>query len=107
MRQKRILLGFVEAVDFIDEEDGSRAAKLTAAFRGGDDLLDFLDPRRHGADGHELGAGDRGQQPAERRLSGAGRSPEDQRMQRAVAQRLTQRPSRAEELRLPYELVKG
>jgi hypothetical protein len=43
MRKKRILLRFVEAMDFVDEHDGPRAV-LLGALRVGHDLLDFFDP---------------------------------------------------------------
>ena len=43
VRKKRILLGFVEAMNLVDENDGARAV-LPRALRVGHHLLDFLDP---------------------------------------------------------------
>ena len=42
VRQKGVLLGFVEAMDFVDEEDGA-AAEFAQAFGIGHHGLDFLD----------------------------------------------------------------
>ena len=52
VRQEGVLLGFVEAVNFIDEEDGAGA--VGGPFGVGHDLLDFLDA---GEDGGELDEG--------------------------------------------------
>ena len=45
------------------------------------------------------------EQARQRRLAGAGRAPEDHRVQRAAVERLPQRPARAEQVRLSDELV--
>ena len=42
VREKRILLSFIEAVDFVDENDGARAV-LAGALGVSHDLLDLLD----------------------------------------------------------------
>ena len=55
--QERILLGLVEAVDFIDEDDRARAV-LLGALGVGHDLLDFLDAGEHGGELDELRLGD-------------------------------------------------
>ena len=53
--QKSVLLCFVEAVHFVYEDD--RAAAVAArTFRGGHDLLDFLDAGHNRAEGDEFGA---------------------------------------------------
>ena len=61
---------------------------------GGDDVLDLLDARRHRAERHEVDAGHGRHQPRQRRLARARRSPQDQRVQQAAIERLTQRPAR-------------
>ena len=57
MRQKGILLRFVEAVNFVDEDDGARAV-LAGAVGIAHDLLDFLDAGEHGGKLDEVGLGD-------------------------------------------------
>ena len=53
--KKCVLLGFVEAVNFIHEDDGAMAAAgLLLGY--GHDLLDFLDAGENGAEGDEFGA---------------------------------------------------
>ena len=105
VRQKRVLLRLVEAVDLVDEEHRPPPALAARALGGGDDLLDLLDAGRHGAERDEVGAGERREQSRQRRLARARRAPEDQRMQRAVIERLCERPAGAEEVILSDELV--
>ena len=77
-RQEGILLGFVEAMDFVDEEAWFANPFAQACSLGGHDLLDLLDA---GEDGGEF----RGRWPGwfpgddfcEACLADAGRSPED------------------------------
>ena len=78
VRQKGILLRFVEAVDFVDEDDGARAV-LAGALGIAHDLLDFLDAGEHGGELDEVGLGDAGNDLGERGFAGAGRAPEDHR----------------------------
>jgi hypothetical protein len=56
VRQKSILLGLVEAMNFVDEHDGSRAV-LPRALRVGHDLLDLFDPGQHRGEFNELRLG--------------------------------------------------
>ncbi len=53
VREKGVLLGFVEAVHFVHENDGA-AAGLGLEFRGGHDFLDFFDSRKDRAEGNEF-----------------------------------------------------
>ena len=76
VRKKGILLGFVEAVNFVDEDDGAGAV-LAGAVGVGHDLLDFLDAGEDGGELDELGFGDAGDDFGERGFAGAGRAPED------------------------------
>src|SRR6185437_11171301 len=73
-----VLLGFVEAMDFVDE-DNCASAILTRSFGLRHHLLDLFDPREHGAELDELGASHAGNDFRECSLTGAGRAPEDKR----------------------------
>ncbi len=81
VRQERVLLRLVEAMDLVDEEH--RAAAGRAAPRTGrrDDVLDLADAGGHRAERDELGVGRCRQEPRERRLACARRAPENQRME--------------------------
>ena len=76
MWQERVLLRFVEAMDFVDEDDGARAV-LLGPFRVGHDLLDFLDPSEHGGKFDELRLGHVRDDLRQRRLARARRPPEN------------------------------
>jgi hypothetical protein len=53
--QEGVLLGLVEAMDFVDEEDGA-GAHLRGLFAGLHDLLDLLDAAEDGGEFEEGGA---------------------------------------------------
>ena len=72
------MLRLVEAVHFVDEDDGAGAV-LAGALGVGHDLLDFLDAGKHGRELDELGVGHPGDDLGESGLANAGRSPEDER----------------------------
>ena len=78
IREKRVLLGFVEAMHFIDEDDGARTV-LPRAFGIGHHLLDFLDAAKYGGELDEVGMSHAGDDLGQRGFADAGRSPEDQR----------------------------
>ena len=59
VRQERVLLRLVEAVDLVDEEHRPPAALAARCVGRGDDLADLLDAGRDGAEGDEVGAGER------------------------------------------------
>ena len=54
--QEGVLLGAVEAVDLVDEEEGAPALGLAQAHRLGHDLLDLLDAGGDGREGDEVRA---------------------------------------------------
>src|SRR5260370_1912170 len=56
VRKKGVLLGFVETVDFVDEDDGAMAG-TGFVLGGGHDFLDFLDAGEDGAEGNKFGTG--------------------------------------------------
>jgi hypothetical protein len=78
VREECILLRFVEAMNFVDEDDGARAV-LAGAVGIAHDLLDFLDAGEHSGKLDEVGLGDAGNDLGERSLAGARRTPEDHR----------------------------
>ncbi len=102
--QQRVLLGLVEAVDLVQEED--RVAAVAAALAGAGDHLAHLRPP--GLDGGELlegRVGVLGGHPRERRLAGPGRPVEDHRVRLAGLDRGPQRARRAEQVGLADELL--
>ena len=104
-RQQRVLLGLVEAVDFVDEEDGA-LGKLAAAFlRGGDGRADVRDARQHGVDGDEVAARGVGDDARQRGLAGAGRPVEDDGAELVGLDRAAQQPARPDDVLLADELV--
>ena len=74
--EEGVLLGLVEAMDFVDEEDGA-GAHLGGLFAGLHDLLDFFDAGEDGGEFEEGGAGGGGDDFGEGGFADAGRSPED------------------------------
>ena len=75
VRKKSVLLGFVEAVDFVDEDDGA-VTGARFVFCGGHDVLDFLDAGENGTEGNEIGVRQPGDDAREGGLAAAGRAPE-------------------------------
>jgi len=76
VRQKGVLLTFVEAVDFVDEENGLLSG-LTVLGRLGDNLPDFLYAGEDSREGDKEGIGGAGENVGQGSLPGARRSPED------------------------------
>src|SRR3954464_13501538 len=98
MRQQCVLLGAVEAVDLVEEQDGA-ATLLTHAGAGAlGDLAHVLHPggdRRQRLEGL---AGRPGDQPGDRRLPRARWAPEDHRREAIGLDEHAQRTSRAAHL---------
>jgi len=74
--EERILLGLVEAVDFVDEEDGA-GVHLGGLRRGCHYLLDLFDTAHDGGEFHKICLCGFGDDFGEGGLAGAGRTPED------------------------------
>ena len=72
------MLRLVEAVDFVDEDDGAGAV-LAGALGVGHDLLDFLDAAHDSGELDEVGVGHAGDDLGQRGLADAGWPPEDKR----------------------------
>ena len=102
VREESVLLGFVEAMDFVDEDDRARAV-LAGAFGIGHHLLDFLDAREHGGKLDEFGLGDAGDNFCERGFARAGRPPEDHGAGIVTLDLHAQRLARTDQVLLPDE----
>ena len=76
-RQKAVLLGAVEAVDFIDEEEGALAGFAAApGFIEG--ALQIGNAGEDGGERDEMQPGGCGEQARDRGFTNAGRAPEDE-----------------------------
>ena len=104
-RQKAVLLRLVEAVDFIDEEDGALA--LRPPHLGlGHCLAHFLDAGKHRRERDELATELRRHHARQRRLADTGRPPQDHRMRLAGGKSQAQRLARPEQMLLADHLVR-
>src|SRR5215469_2339121 len=104
VRKKGILLGFVEAMDLVDEDDGA-VAGARLVFGGGHDVLDFLDASKDRTERDEICVRDASDEARERSFATAGRSPEEHRADVVAFDLQAQRLSWTEKLFLPDELV--
>ncbi len=77
VRQERVLLGFVKAVDFVNEQDGALPVQVKTLARLFDDAANVGDARQDGAQGFEMRGGTVGDDGGERGLAGAGGTPQD------------------------------
>src|SRR5271157_2882566 len=103
--QEGVLLRLVEAMNFVDEDDGARAV-LAGAVGVGHDLLDFLDAGEYRGKFDELGFGNAGDDFRKRRFAGARRSPEDHRGGIIAFDLDTQRLAGTDEMFLANKLLK-
>jgi hypothetical protein len=104
VRQKRVLLGFVEAVDFVDEQHRA-AAHPAEAFGVRHHRLDLFYAGQHRAERHELAACDARDQARERSLANARRPPQDQRAQLIALDLRPQRLARRQDVLLSYKVL--
>ncbi len=103
--QQRVLLGLVEAVDLVEEEDRApprRAQPLAGACQH---LAHVADRRRDGRELLELGACRARDDPGERGLARARRPEEDERRHAVGLDREPERPARPDHVLLADELV--
>jgi hypothetical protein len=98
------LLGLVEAVNLVGEENRS-AAKATTAFRLRDDFAHARDPFGHGGEWNELAIGVLCDDARDRRLSSSRWTPEHDRADAPLLDRLTQRFAGREEMTLADDFV--
>jgi len=76
VRQKGILLGLVETVNFINEDDGALGG-VGFALGLGHDLFDFLDAAENSAEGDEFTARDSGDDAGEGGFTATWRAPQE------------------------------
>ena len=77
MRQKGVLLAFVEPVDFIDEQYGTSAGIRADQSRAFDGVADVFHAGEYGGQGHEFGIEAICHQARQCRFPDAGRSPQN------------------------------
>jgi len=105
VRQHRVLLTLVEAVDLVDEQDGALAGGAAQLASLLDHATQIGDPGRDRGEGDESGLPAIRRDGGERRLPSAGWSPEDHRRDLPCVDGLAQDPARADQVGLTDELV--
>ena len=104
--EEGVLLGLVEAVDLVDEEDGAGAVG-GGLFGVDHDLLDLFDAGEDGGELDEGGRGEVGDDLGEGGFADAGRAPEDERGGVVVFDLQAEGFAGSEEVGLAEELVEG
>src|SRR6185295_18585527 len=104
VRKKCVLLGFVEAMDFINEDDGAGPI-LPCPLRVRHDSFNFLDTGKHGRELDELRLGEAGDDLGQRCLAGTGRAPKDERAEIVALNLRTQRFAGSDQMFLTDILV--
>src|SRR5712691_10162685 len=97
VRQEGVLLGLVEAVDFIDEQSRGLAVQPTLLLGFLKNLTELLDTGEHGRKGDERRLYRLRQEMRERRLATTRRSPQDQRRQGLARADLLEQAARAQQ----------
>eukprot|EP01132_Coremiostelium_polycephalum_P018947 gene18947-biopygen10297 len=105
IRQERILLRLVEAMHFVDEQDGALAVLPGLLLGDFHRLADLLDPGQHRRDRLEVCIRDFCQEPRQGGFTHARRPPENHRVQRTLLKGLAQRLAAGEQVFLPDVLV--
>src|SRR5439155_3116656 len=100
-----VLLGLVEAVDLVHEEERRRAARLLLQPRALDHLAHLLHSGRHGAERDEMAPALLRQQARQGRLSGPRRTPEDEGRKLAARNGAPEETPGLEEILLTHELL--
>ena len=100
------MLAFVEAVNFVDEQNGLAAQRqvLLRLLHGSAYVFDAGKHRRQRDELETEGAGG---QPGQRGFADTGRAPENHRMRLARLKGQAQRFARADQVRLAYDFVQG
>ena len=104
VRKEGILLSFVEAMDFVDEDDGALAG-VGFVFGGGHDFLDFLDAGEHCAEGDKFRSREARNQARESCFAAARRTPQQHRGDFVVFDLLAQRFAGSQKFFLPDEFI--
>ena len=105
MGEERVLLGLVEAMDLVEEEDAPRAVEGEPLLGLGDRGADLGDARHDRRERREMGADLGREQAGEAGLAGPGRPPQEQRREVAAGDAAPERPALADEVLLADELV--
>ena len=105
VRQEHILLGLVEAVDFVDEQQCPLPGGREPIGGLGDDFPQFLHTAGDGADLMKMALRGAGQEACERGFARAGRAVEDDRPEPIGRQQSPQQFPFAEKVLLPDELI--
>ena len=102
--QKSVLLGLVEAMHFVDKNNGP-ASGAPRVFGGGHHVLDLANAAEHRAEGDKFGVRAARDQARERGLAAAGRSPQNHRAEIVAFDGHAQRLAGAEQRLLPGKLL--
>jgi hypothetical protein len=105
MRQKRVLLAFVETVHLVDKHDGAATALRLPDAGLLHRLADVLDAAQHRRDGDEVRVKTAGHEPRDGGLAHAGRAPEDAAVRLAGFKRDAQRHAFTQQVLLAYHLA--
>ena len=104
--QQRVLLGFIKPVNLVHKQQGALAAQ--AILRGlGDGFPNLLDPRKYRRQGHTLTAKRLRHQPCQRGFADPRWPPQNHGMRRAGLKSQAQRLTRAQQMRLPNDLIQS
>ena len=106
VRQEAVLLGAVEAVDLVHEQQGLLPGAGGGA-RLGENLLEVGDAGEHRRDRDEAQADGIGEQPRDAGLAGAGRPPQDHRGETAGGDHAPDRAVGAGQMLLADDLVEA
>jgi len=107
MRQKGVLLAFVEAVHLIDEHDGAAIELLARHLRPLDGLADVLDAGHHGGERDHFRVKRIGEQSCQGCFADARRPPENHRVRHAGLNGVCQRLAFAQQMRLSDHFGNG
>lgn len=105
MGKKGILLALIEAVNFIDKEDGWGPALLLEIPGLVDNLSDFFDPGEHRREKDEIGGGRMGEDGRQGGLARTGRTPEQQGWNSATFDQLREEFPRTNQVLLADEML--
>jgi hypothetical protein len=107
MRQKRVLLGLVEAMNFIHEQHGAALLFAPERLRPLHRRPEFAHPGHHGREPDQLSLAGTGQQFRQGGFTRAGWSPQHHRMGLSTLDRGAQRFTRSQQMALADKLVQS
>jgi hypothetical protein len=107
MMQKSVLLGFVEAMNFIDEQDGAAMVEITLLTGFVDHPPDILDAAQNGRKFDEMGLFGTGHQARQRGFPCPGRPPKDKRKQPVGPHHLADQRAAPHGLGLAYKVFQS